>query len=91
MPNYTKNDNALRWWSFMETQKSNFPGLCIVTELYALIVLQSTPDNSNLQGKSKEVRDIGSLSYREFEANNRKWGNKQNVIKQWIWIGVTKK
>ena len=29
--------------------------------------IQSTPDNSNLQGKLKK-----SSSYREFEANNRK-------------------
>ena len=34
--------------------------------------LQSTPDNSNLQGKSKKVRVIGSLSYRELEENSRK-------------------
>ena len=37
-----------------------------------VIDVQSTPDNSNLQGKSKIVRVIGSSSYREFEANNRK-------------------
>ena len=37
-----------------------------------VIDVQSTPDNSNLQGKSKNVRVIGSSSYREFEANNRK-------------------
>ena len=37
--------------------------------------LQSTPDNSNLQGKSKKVRVSGSSSYREYEANNRKGGN----------------
>ena len=29
--------------------------------------IQSTPDNSNLQGKSKKVQVIGSSSYREFE------------------------
>ena len=39
---------------------------------YYVIDVQSTPDNSNLQGKSKNVRVIGSSSYREFEANNRK-------------------
>ena len=38
-------------------------------------VVQSTPDNSNLQGKSKKVRVSGSLSSREYEANNRKGGN----------------
>ena len=55
----------------MEPQKSKFPGPCIVTELYAIIV-QSTPDDSNLQGKAKK-----SSSYREFEVNNQKSGNKQ--------------
>ena len=34
--------------------------------------VQSTHDNSNLEGESKKVRVIGSSSYREFEANNRK-------------------
>ena len=37
--------------------------------------IQSTPDKLNLQGKSNKVRvigNIGSSSYREFEANNRK-------------------
>ena len=34
--------------------------------------IKSTPDNSNLQGKSRKVRVIGSSSYREFEENNRK-------------------
>ena len=33
--------------------------------------IQSTPDNSNLQGKSKKVRVIGSSSYRELEENRR--------------------
>ena len=33
--------------------------------------LQSTPDNSNLQGKSKKVRLNGSSSYREFQENSR--------------------
>ena len=33
--------------------------------------LQSTPDNSNLQGKSKKVGVIGSSSYRELEENSR--------------------
>ena len=45
--------------------------------------LQWTPDNSNLQGKLKK-----SSTYREFEANHWKYGNKQidgegsNAIKQ---------
>ena len=34
--------------------------------------VQSTPDNSNLQKKSKKVRVIGSSSYRELEQNSRK-------------------
>ena len=33
--------------------------------------VQSTPDNSNLQGNLKKVRVIGSSSYREFEENSR--------------------
>ena len=33
--------------------------------------LQSTPDNSNLQGKSENVRVIRSSSYRELEENSR--------------------
>ena len=37
----------------------------------------STPDNSNLQGKWKKVRVIGSSSYREFEENSREKGKKQ--------------
>ena len=37
-----------------------------------LLQVQSAPDNSNLQGKSKIVRVIGISSYREFEANKRK-------------------
>ena len=35
--------------------------------------IQSTPDNSNLQGKPKIVRDSGNSSYREFEVNNRNY------------------
>ena len=33
--------------------------------------IQSTPDNSNLQGKSKKVRVIGGSSYRKLEENSR--------------------
>jgi hypothetical protein len=36
--------------------------------------LQSTPDNSNLEGKLKKVRVIGSLSYRKLRTNGRKKG-----------------
>ena len=39
--------------------------------------LQSTPDNSNLPGKSKKVRVSGSSCYWEFEENNRKKEKKQ--------------
>ena len=34
--------------------------------------VQSTPDNSNLKGKLKKVRVIGSSSYRGLEENSRK-------------------
>ena len=37
--------------------------------------IQSTPDNSSLQGKSKK----GS-SYREFEENSRDYGKKQFLL-----------
>ena len=33
--------------------------------------IQSTPDNSNLQGKSKKVWVIGSSSYWELEENSQ--------------------
>ena len=33
--------------------------------------IQSTPDNSNLSGKSKKVQVIGSSSYQELEENSR--------------------
>ena len=35
--------------------------------------IQSTPDNSNLQGKLKMVRVIRSSSYRELRTNDRKY------------------
>jgi len=38
------------------------------------MILQSTPNNSNLQGKLKKVRVIGSASYRELRSNDRKLG-----------------
>ena len=44
------------------------------------ILLQSTPDNSNLQGKWKKVRVIGSSSFREFEENSREKGKKQFLL-----------
>ena len=37
--------------------------------------VQSTPDNSNLQGKSKK-----GLSYREFEENSREYSKKQFLL-----------
>ena len=37
------------------------------------MIIQSTPDNSNLQGKLKMVRVIGSFSYRELRTNDRKY------------------
>ena len=42
--------------------------------------VQLTPDNSNLQGKSKKVRVIGSSSYREFEENSREYRKKQSLL-----------
>ena len=41
-------------------------------ESYNLV--QSTPDNSNPQGKSKKVRVIGSSSYRKLRTNDQKKG-----------------
>ena len=43
---------------------------CLITRQ-----VQSTPNNSNLQGKSKKVRVSWGSSYREYEENNRKGGN----------------
>ena len=40
------------------------------------IDIQLTPDNSNLQGKSKKVRIIGSSSYRELRTNDHKVSGK---------------
>ena len=46
--------------------------IIIVKNLHILqLHVQSTPDNSNLQGKSKKVRVIGSFSYQEFKKNSR--------------------
>ena len=39
-------------------------------------LLQLTPANSNLQGKSKKVRVIGSSSYWELEENSQEQGKK---------------
>ena len=35
--------------------------------------IKSTPNNSNLQGKSKKVQVIGSLSYWDFKENSREY------------------
>ena len=40
------------------------------------LAIQSTPDNSNLQGKLKMVRIIRSSSYRELRTNDRKYVKK---------------
>ena len=46
-----------------------------------LATTQSTPDDSNLQGKSKKVRVIGSSrSYPELEDNSREYGKKKTVL-----------
>ena len=55
-------------------------GLKRENKKFELRGLQSTPDNSNLQGKWKKVRVIGSLSYREFEENSREKGKKQFLL-----------
>ena len=54
------------------------------TLLMTLVVLkgsnvQSTPDNSNLQGKLKNVRVIESSSYWELRTNDRIKGKKTGV------------
>ena len=38
---------------------------------YQFLQIQSTPNNSNLQGKSKKVRVIGSSSYQELEEKSQ--------------------
>ena len=43
------------------------------------VKVQSTPDNLNLSGKSKKVLVSRSLSYQEYEANNRKGGNGRGM------------
>ena len=45
--------------------------ISLIFSIWAKNLLQSTPDNLNLQGKSKKVRVIRSLSYRELEENSR--------------------
>ena len=59
-----------------------FPFLSYYILFFLFFILQtmtsqlySRLDNSNLQGKSKNVRVGGSLSYREYEVNNRTGGN----------------
>ena len=44
---------------------------CTVRSRFTTIIVQSTPHNSNLQGKWKKVRVIGSSSYRELEENSQ--------------------
>ena len=55
-------------------------GINEVIEKHLFYKLQSTPDNSNLQGKWKKVRVIGSSSYREFKENSREKGKKQFLL-----------
>ena len=58
--------------SLLHNQSNHIPfPLCLRSSEQTNHV-QSTPDNSNLQGKSKKVRVIGSSSYRELEENSRK-------------------
>ena len=49
-------------------------------QIRGTLTVQSTPDNSNLQGKWKKVRVIESSSYREFEENSREKGKKQFLL-----------
>ena len=48
-----------------------------------ILYIQSTPDNSNLQGSAKgnqkKVRVIGSSSYREFKENSRNKGKQEDA------------
>ena len=45
---------------------------CVKIKVIAFTLpIQPTPDNSNLQGKSKKVRVIEGSSYRELEENSR--------------------
>ena len=62
--NLLVNDKITAWY-----QKKACPSM--PPFVLAVSFIQSTLDNSNLQGKSKKVRVIGSSSYREFEENNR--------------------
>ena len=56
---------------------NNCPHQCTARHIFLLIFsIQSTPDNSNLQGKSKKVRVIGSSSYRELRTNDHKVSGK---------------
>ena len=50
--------------------------LRLICKIYNQMVkdVQSNPDNSNLQGKQKKVRVIGSSSYRELRTNDLKEG-----------------
>ena len=50
--------------------------------------LQSTPDNSNLQGKLKKVQVIGNSSYRELRTNDWKYG-KTTVFTVFLFIQCT--
>ena len=69
---YTKKQNKTKG---QETKKGKFSSARVEPRTSALSIaprqLQSTPDNSNLQGKSKIVRVIGSSSYRELEDISR--------------------
>ena len=58
----------------------NYKGFIIVFPKILQLDVQSTPDNSNLQGKSKIVRVIGSSCYREFEENNWELEKKQFLL-----------
>ena len=56
----------------LKSETQTFSTGCFMNILKKDSDVQSTPDNSNLQGKSKKVGfNIGSSSYRELEENSR--------------------
>ena len=61
----SKNVGLGKFWQNLENSEAFLTSLEI-SFLHGLFI-QWTPDNSNLRGKSKKVRVIGSSSYREFE------------------------
>ena len=67
--------NSLQWYKWIKIMLLSTP-LGFVNQLQVQVsvylYIQSTPDNSNFQGKLKKIGVIGSSSYREFEAKLNK-------------------